>query len=148
MQIIYTNDQSKISTEMLSGGFFAGWPNPPNAATHLQILQNSYMTYIAIDAETGKVIGFINAISDGVLSAYIPLLEVLSVYRGRGIGGKLVQMILAELADLYMVDIVCDENIQPFYAKLGAKGCSASIFRNYAVQSGNVTTVAACHSSS
>jgi len=116
---------------MLDGGFFAGWPNPPDATMHLRLLRGSYLAYVAVDAATNKVVGFVNAISDGVLSAYIPLLEVLPQYQGRDIGSTLVKHVLANLADLYMIDIVCDENIQPFYAKLGATNWTASIFRNH-----------------
>ncbi|MFT4968487.1 MAG: ribosomal protein S18 acetylase RimI-like enzyme [Chitinophagales bacterium] len=33
-----------------------------------------------------KVIGFINAISDKTLSAYLPLIEVLPSYQKQGVG--------------------------------------------------------------
>jgi len=36
------------------------------------------------DGEGGRVLGFVTAISDGVLSAFIPLLEVLLSGRARG----------------------------------------------------------------
>ena len=137
MKIIYTCDMSAISAEMLDGGFFVGWPNPPDAATHLRLLRGSYYANVAIDAATGKVVGFINAVSDGVLSAYVPLLEVLPQYQGRGIGGALIQQMLDALNGLYMIDISCDEHVAPFYAKFGAiihgRAC---IFRNYDAQSG------------
>ena len=58
------------------------------------LLKNSAEVVLAVDEETGAVIGFINAVSDGVLSAYIPLLEVLPEYRGRGIGRALVKQML------------------------------------------------------
>ena len=137
MEIKYTNDMSVISADMLEGGFFVGWPNPPDAATHLRILRSSYRAYTAIDGTTGKVVGFINAVSDGVLSAYIPLLEVLPQYQGRGIGGALVEHMLADLGGFYMIDIACDEEVAPFYAKYGAMlHGRACIFRNYEAQSG------------
>ena len=125
-----------VSENMLDGGFFAGWPNPPDAATHLKLLCGSYCAYVAVDVVTGKVVGFINAVSDGVLTAYIPLLEVLSDYQGHGIGGALMKHMLAALDGLYMIDVVCDKKIQPFYAKFGATNWTASIFRNHMMQSG------------
>lgn len=84
--IRYTDSLEGIAPAQLSGGFFEGWPNPPSPETHLKILKNSDYTMLAIDEETGQVVGFITAISDGTLSAYIPLLEVLPAYRRRGIG--------------------------------------------------------------
>ena len=137
MEIKYTNDMSIIDADMLDGSFFVGWPNPPDAATHLRLLRGSYRAYAAIDTATGKVVGFINAVSDGVLSAYIPLLEVLPQYQGRGIGGALIQHMLADLRDLYMVDIICDDEIAGLYTKYGAMlHGRACIFRNYEAQSG------------
>jgi len=123
---------------MLDSDYFVGWPNRPDAATHLRILQSSYRAYVAIDMDIGKAVGFINAISDGVLSAYIPLLEVLPDYQGRGIGGQLVRHLLDDLKDLYMVDIVHDKELAQYYAKFGAASGYASIFRNYNVQSGKL----------
>ncbi len=65
----------------------------------------------------GSVVGFVTAVSDGVLSAFIPLLEVLPDRRGQGIGSELVRRILAELDSFYMVDLVCDPELEPFYQR-------------------------------
>jgi len=117
--------------------FFVGWPNPPNPAMHLKILQNSYRAIVAIDTATNKVVGFINAVSDGVLTAYIPLIEVLESYQGKRIGSWLIRLMLKECKDLYMIDICHDENLAPFYAKFEPTGQSYStVFRNYDAQSG------------
>ena len=59
---------------------------------HIKLLENSSYIWLAVDNATGKVIGFINAISDRTLCAYIPLLEVLSEYRGQGVGSKLYSL--------------------------------------------------------
>ena len=61
---------------------------------------------LALDGDA--VVGFVTAASDGVLSAFIPLLEVLPAYRDRGIGAELVRRLLGQLDDLYMVDLCCD----------------------------------------
>ena len=140
MNIVYSKDLSGISEDMLAG-FFVGWPNPPDSAAHMRILKCSYCAFVAVDSGCNRVVGFVNAISDGVLSAYIPLLEVLPEYQGRGVGSELVRRIVEELKYLYMIDIVHDEELSPYYARFGAlPGCS-SVFRNYAAQSGNSPTV-------
>ena len=82
------------------------------------------------------VVGFVTAISDGVLSAYLPLLEVLPDFRGRGIGRELVKRMLERLEHCYMVDVVCDEGVLPFYEALGLRAGHAAMHRNYARQSG------------
>lgn len=102
MQFVYSADS--ISADQLHG-FFVGWPNPPSPETHLAILRRSDAVALAIDNESGHVVGFINALSDGMLHAFIPLLEVLPAHQGRGIGQELVRRMLALLGDLYAVDV-------------------------------------------
>jgi GNAT superfamily N-acetyltransferase len=133
--ISYTDSLARISVDKL-GGFFVGWPNPPSAETHLRLLQNSDHFVLALDEETGNAVGFITAISDGVLSAYIPLLEVLPAYRGKGIGQELFQRMLAKLSRLYMVDLICDPEAQPFYERLGMKKATGMMLRRHDKQSG------------
>jgi ribosomal protein S18 acetylase RimI-like enzyme len=101
-----------ITAEMLQG-FFVDWPNPPSPETHLQMMKNSAKVVVAVDGE--RVAGFITAISDGVLAAYIPLLEVLPEYKNQGIGKELVEKMLEELSDIYMIDLCCDDDMVPYY---------------------------------
>jgi ribosomal protein S18 acetylase RimI-like enzyme len=70
------------------------------------------------------------------LSAYIPLLEVLPKYQKYGIGQELTRQMLKKLNHLYMIDLLCDQNLQDFYAKLEMKSASGMIIRNYSKQSG------------
>lgn len=111
-------------------GFFVGWPNPPDEARHREILKRSYLSLVAVDEDRNRIVGFISAISDGVFSAYIPLLEVLPEYQGQGIGSELVRRVLTELRDFYMVDLCCDEALQPFYSRLGMARAYGMICRN------------------
>lgn len=134
--MLYKNSLDGISSEMLEG-FFVGWPNPPKPDTHLKLLKNSSKVVIAIDDNTNKVIGFITAISDGVLSAYIPLLEVLPEYKNKGIGKELVKQILKELDNIYMIDLCCDDDLVPYYEKFGMVKANGMVLRNYKMQSGN-----------
>ena len=116
--IEYNDSIEGISAEMLEG-FFDGWLDPPSPQTHLQILKNSDFVILAVDRDCSRIIGFINAISDGILCAYIPLLEVLPEYRRRGIGSELTGRMLAKLESLYMVDLLCDSPLQSFYEVRG-----------------------------
>jgi ribosomal protein S18 acetylase RimI-like enzyme len=133
--ISYTDTIDGIDAEHLQG-FFVGWPNPPSPATHLRILAGSYAIMLARDDTTGAVVGFITAISDGVSCAYIPHLEVLPSYQGRGIGSELVRQLLERLRLIYMIDLICDTDVQPFYARLGMLPYTGMIIRNYDRQSG------------
>jgi ribosomal protein S18 acetylase RimI-like enzyme len=131
--ITYTDCLDGISAEHLRG-FFAGWPKPPSAETHLKILRGSSHVQLALDGE--QVVGCITAISDGGLSAYIPMLEVLPAYQGQGIGSELVRRMLDRLSHLYMIDLVCDADRQPFYERLGLRPYTAMIQRHYDRQAG------------
>ena len=42
-----------------------------------------------LDEQFNQIVGFITAISDGVLSAYIPFLEVFPAYKSKGNGKEL-----------------------------------------------------------
>ena len=131
----YVESADGIRPEQLDG-FFHGWPSPPSSETHLELLRHSQEVVLAIDAESERVIGFVTAISDGVLCAYIPLLEVLPAWQRRGIGRALLQRLLQRLDDLYMVDLLCDPELQPIYEGLGMTRGQGMLLRNYDHQSG------------
>lgn len=133
--ITYMDSPDGITVAHLRGGFFAGWLHPPTPETHLKLLHGSDHVILARDDE--QVIGYITAISDGVLAAYIPHLEVLPAYRGQGIGSELVRRMLDQLRHLYMIDLMCDPDVQPFYERLGLRRYSGMIYRNYERQSGH-----------
>ncbi len=128
--IEYLSSIEGVSENHLNG-FFVGWKSAPTAATLLKILQGSNHVVLAIDEETRNVVGFVTALSDGVLSAYLPLLEVLPAYQHKGIGSELVSRMLKQLGDLYMIDLSCDEDMQPFYEKFGMHKSHGMMLRNY-----------------
>ena len=136
--IEYREDVNGVQPVHLQG-FFEGWPSPPDAQTHLALLRGSSHVVLAVDAGPGQVVGFISAVSDGVLAAYVPLLEVLPAWRGRGIGSELVRRLFARFENLYMVDLVCDPELEGFYRRFGLVPANAMIRRNFAVQSGRLT---------
>lgn len=119
-------------------GFFEGWPNPPSPETLHRLLAASYRISLAV--EDGRVVGIAQAISDGVLTAFIPMLEVHATHRGRGIGSALIRHLLAQLDHLYAVDLSCDDDLVPFYERLGYQRANAMVLRNYARQSGSAPT--------
>ena len=135
--IEYRDTAEGLDEAQLGGGFFEGWPSPPSPRTHLRLLTQSDAVVLALDASDRRVVGFVTAISDGVLAAYIPFLEVLGPYRGRGIGSELVRRVLRRLEHLYMIDLVCDADVEPFYERLGMTKRSGMILRNRARQSGD-----------
>ena len=111
-------------------GFFVGWPTAPSPAKHLRLLYGSDFVVLAREAESRRVVGFVTAVGDGVLSSFIPLLEVLPEYQGRGIGSELVRRMLALLEGSYMIDLLCDDELVAFYERFGMTRRVAMALRN------------------
>ena len=125
----FFNDLNTITADNLRGGFFEGWASPPSPEQHLALLHGS--SHVVIALEGIDIVGFVNAISDGVLTAYIPLIEVLPSHRGDGIGSELMRRLLEQLDGLYMIDVMCDEDVFPFYEHFGFQRAGGGIIRNY-----------------
>lgn len=126
--IYYTDDLASVREDMLHG-FFAGWPRRPSAGQHLAVLRGSYRSVVAIDDAHGRVAGFVNMLSDGVLTAFIPWLEVLPGYQGQGIGGELMRRILDGTERFYSVDLVCDAPLVAYYERFGMRGSRSALLR-------------------
>ncbi|MEM7030294.1 MAG: GNAT family N-acetyltransferase [Chloroflexota bacterium] len=137
--IRYTTTVENIISTQLEG-FFVNWPNPPSPETHLDLLRHSDAIVLAIDDATNAVVGFVTAHTDKVLTAYVPLLEVLPNYQKQGIGLKLMQIILENLRSFYAIDLLCDSDVQPFYERVGMRPATGMYIRHYENQSGRKDT--------
>jgi len=126
--IDYTDSLAGIDPRHLDS-FFVGWPHPPSPETHLRLLAGSDYVVLALDVETGRVIGYVTALTDGVISSFIPLVEVLPAYQGRGIGQGLMTRMLERLSHLPNVDLLCDPDVMPFYERFGMKPCVGMVLR-------------------
>ena len=112
--IRYTADLDGVTAERLIG-FFDEWRVRPSAEMHLRALRGAEVAILALDDETDRIVGLVTAVGDGVLSAYVPLLEVRPGYRGQGIGTELMRHVLSRIGRRYMIDLTCDEDLVPFY---------------------------------
>jgi ribosomal protein S18 acetylase RimI-like enzyme len=108
---------------------FVGWPSPPALDDRLGILTSADEVVVCRTSD-GVVVGFATAITDYRFAAYIPLVEVLPEYQGRGIGSQMVQILLERLRSCYMIDLVCDDDVVPFYERLGGIRINAVAWRN------------------
>ena len=128
--IKYLYSLDRITAEQLEG-FFVGWADPLTPEEHLQALKNSEYLVLAYDTEKEKVVGFINALSDEVNFAFIPMLEVLPEYQNRGIGKSLVEKMLDSLEHLNCIDLTCDKELQGFYEQFGMLKSQGMVIRKY-----------------
>jgi len=127
--IRYTEELGGLSASDLAG-FWEGWPTSPSPERHLRALRGSEVAILAIDEDAGRVVGFVTAVGDGELAAFVPFLEVLPAYRGRGIGRELVRRALDRLGGRYSVDLVCDDDLVQFYERLGFRRLTAMAIRD------------------
>lgn len=128
--ISYITSLEGISPSQLEG-FFVGWKKPLNVEQHYEILKNSAYFCLAYDTEQKKVIGFVNALSDHVNFAFIPMLEVLPLYKNKGIGSQLMKNILEQLSHITCIDLSCDEELQSFYQEFGMLKSHGMVVRRY-----------------
>ena len=127
--IEYTDDLSDVRAEDV-GGFFVDWPRAPSDERLVELLRGSHAAVLARDSESGRIVGFVNAISDGVLSAHIPLLEVVPEFQGQGIGSELMSRMLRKLEQFAMIDLTCDPELEPYYERFGMIRVSGMVIRN------------------
>lgn len=128
--IHYTDSLHEINESDLVG-LFSHWGSPPAPEAILRIFQGSQIVLLAREGEGGPVIGYITAITDGVSTAYIPHLEVRAEWQGQGIGSELVRLLLERLRHIYAIDLMCDPELQPFYARQGFRAWTGMLIRNY-----------------
>lgn len=126
--IAYLDSLDGIAPEQLQG-FFVGWQHPFPPEEHWRMLAGSDRVQLAIDEESGQVIGFVAALTDGVQGAFITLLEVLPPYQGQGIGQGLMERMLAQLRDIQTIELMCDADLVPFYERFGMKPASGMVLR-------------------
>ena len=127
--VIFSGGTEGLRSEDLAS-FFVGWPRPPSLDDRLEILSSADEVVVCRTPD-GAVVGFATAITDYRFAAYIPLVEVLPEHQGRGIGSQMVQTLLERLRSCYMIGLVCDDGVVPFYERLGGIRLNAVAWRNH-----------------
>jgi GNAT superfamily N-acetyltransferase len=127
-RIRYVATLDGIAPEQIQG-FFVGWQHPFPPEEHLRMLAGGDLVQLAIDDASGRVVGFVGALTDGVQGAFITLLEVLPAYQAQGIGQGLMERMLEQLADIQTIELMCDADLIPFYQRFGMKPTTGMVLR-------------------
>ena len=126
--IEYTGSLAGIEPGQLRG-FFVDWPRPPSPETHLRLLAGSDFFVLAMNSDSRHVVGYVTALTDGVLTGFIPLLEVLPAYQRQGIGKALMERMLERLTALPNIDLLCDPDLVPFYERFEMQHADGMVIR-------------------
>jgi ribosomal protein S18 acetylase RimI-like enzyme len=98
-----------------------GWSRPASEQDMAEVLQAGP----AVGAWDGeRLIGFVRALSDGHLAAYVEDVIVNEEYRGGGVGEKLMRRLLEEVGDVANVSLFCEPAVVRFYEKSGFRRTS------------------------
>jgi len=110
----------KISDNIKPGEldcFFRGWKSPPSLKMKEKLLNGSDLIVTA--REDGNLVGFVTAISDGAMHAFISLVEVLETHQGKGIGSHLMRRVVDYFKGYYDIVLITDPDKALFYKKHG-----------------------------
>lgn len=108
--------------------FFVGWPVKPSYELVMKHFEASHPLFLL--NENSDVVGFISALTDCALYAFIALLEVRKSEQGKGYGKFLFAEMLKSLEGMYAIDLVCDVDLDSFYEPFGFTKWNAMIQRN------------------
>lgn len=87
------------------------------------LINGSFVFAVVIDKKVGKAIGMGRVLSDGTSDAYIQDLVILSEYRNKGIGKKLVKKLTdyCKSKNIHWIALIAEPGQQGFYENLGFK---------------------------
>lgn len=97
--------------------FFQHWKSPPQMEIKKKLLSGSNLIITVRDS--GKLIGFLTAISDEAMFACITLIEVLEEYQGKGIGKRIMEFAVSYFKGFYDIVLITDPDKGAFYKKFG-----------------------------
>lgn len=106
-------DKAKLQDLFLSNRWDSG--NYPDKL--VTALKGSHHVITAWDGD--KLLGLMNALSDGLMNVFFLYLVVHSDYQGKGIGQKLVELMLHEYKDYARKTIIAYEYAVEFFQKCG-----------------------------
>ena len=115
--MIYVCNEAVSVKELADLRESIGWNRMENE--YKNSLLTSYYHIAVYEKEV--LIGYIDCVSNGVTDAYIQDLMVHPDYQRRGIGTELMTIMISYLKQkhIYMISVVFEENLKPFYEKFG-----------------------------
>ena len=118
MSITYTDKKEFSASDLQQLFQSVKWMSANYPERLKKALDNCETVFSAWD--NGKLVGLVNAIDDGELTAYVHYLCVNPDYQRQGIGGLLLEKIREKYKDyLYIIVIAEHEGLIKFYSQNG-----------------------------
>ena len=123
MRIEYRQEKNLPLKQVMELYQEGGWLNGEDSENFIKrMLAGSFAIMAAFDAESGRLIGLMRALSDGCSDAYLLDLVVRQEFRRQGIGREIVTRLSDHLSRLGIDWIVCigAPGTDSFYSRIGA----------------------------
>lgn len=117
VSLVKSWDNAEIVFLYKTGGW---WKDTYDPAEIPHLITGSFAFVVAADTNR-HAIGMGRAISDGVSDAYIQDLVILPAYRGRGIGTRILSVLITHCkhAGLSWIGLIAEPDSEEFYVPLG-----------------------------
>ena len=119
MSIQYKSTKEFSAKELEALFLSANWSSGHYPDKLVIAMRNSSSVFSAWYGD--KLVGLINALDDGIMTAYIHYLLVMSEYQHAGIGKELVRMVSENYKDYLRIVLVAYDNEIAFYEHCGFK---------------------------
>jgi GNAT superfamily N-acetyltransferase len=117
MEIKYKKIKDFQENELQELFLSVEWDSGNHPEKLKKAIKNSHRVYSAFDDE--KLVGLMNSLSDGFMTAYFHYLLVRPEYHGLGIGKNLIELMMEEYADFARKIIISYNSKVEFYKKCG-----------------------------
>ncbi len=118
MNIVYTSDKSYTQEQLQDLFQSVGWLSGNYPERVFKALDNSETVFTAWNDE--KLVGLVNVIDDGELTAYLHYLLVNPVCQSHGIGKELLKKVKDKYSNyLYLILIAENEDLMDYYQREG-----------------------------
>ena len=119
MKITYKDTKSFSAKELQDLFLSVQWSSGHYPDKLVAAMQNSGTVFSAWDDD--RLVGLINAIDDGIMTAYVHYLLIDPAYQSAGIGKELIRRLTDKYKDYLRITLLSYDNEVGFYEHLGFK---------------------------
>ena len=118
IKLVEAWDNEQIVELIKAGGWWKEYMDPSLVP---ELIGGSYLFAVAVDETTGKSVGMGRVISDGIADAYVQDLVVLSHWRNKGIGKRIVSALIegCQTDGITWIGLIAQPGTDAFYRSLG-----------------------------